>query len=66
MKLPVVTFAEIKNIADRAESAIYHSGSRAADVLIIENAIRNALAIYTEKLDIQVRQHYELDLSKPQ
>lgn len=64
MKLPVVTFQEIKNMADRAESAIYQSGSRSADTLIIENAIRNALAIYTEKLEIQMKQHYFVDLGK--
>lgn len=64
MKLPVVGFQDIKNLAERAELAIYSSGSRAADRLIIENAIRNALAIYTEKLDIQIKQHYFVDLTK--
>lgn len=64
MKLPVVTFNEINNIATRAEDAIYRSGNRSADVLIIENAIRNALAIFTEKLNIEVAQHFQIDLSK--
>lgn len=64
MKLPVLTFQEIKNLAERAEHACNGSGSRTADVHIIENAIRNALQIYTDKLDIQIKQHYFVDLSK--
>ncbi|UAV89604.1 hypothetical protein [Pseudomonas phage COT4] len=64
MKLPIVSFNEIKNLADRAESAIYSSGSRAADVHIIENAIRNALAIFTERLEIQFKGQFEVDLRK--
>lgn len=64
MKLPVISFQDIKIMAERAEAAVYSSGSRVADVHIIENAIRNALAIYTEKLDIQMKQHYFVDLGK--
>lgn len=64
MKLPVVTFNEINTIATRAEAAIYRSGDRGTDIHVIENAIRNALEIFTEKLNIQMKATFELSLSK--
>jgi hypothetical protein len=63
MKLPMPTAQEIYNIADRAEGAIYNSGSRSADKMIIENAIRNALQIVVDRLNIQVAP-ISIDLSK--
>lgn len=66
MKLPMPNTQEIYNIAERAEKSIYASGSRTADVLIIENAIRHALAIVVDRLDIQIPQPIGLNLSKPQ
>ena len=63
MKLPMPTAQEIYNIAERAEAAIYSSGARAADKLIIENAIRNALQIVIDRMDIQLAP-IALDLSK--
>lgn len=65
MKLPMPSAQEIYNIAERAEGSIYHSNSRSADKLIIENAIRNALAIVVDRLDIQIPQPVGLNLSKP-
>ena len=65
MKLPMPTAQEIYNIADRAEQSIYNSGSRSADKLIIENAIRNALAIVVDRLNIEVPDGLRIDLSKP-
>lgn len=56
MKLPMPSANEINNLAIRAEDAIYRSNSRGADVQIIENAIRNALAIVVSRLDIEVGQ----------
>lgn len=64
MKLPMPTSNEINNLATRAEDAIYRSQSRAADVQIIENAIRNALAIVVDRMNIQIPQPIGLDLSK--
>ena len=64
MKLPMPTSQEIYNIAERAETAIYHSNSRTADKLVIENAIRNALALVIDRMDIQIPQPIGLDLSK--
>lgn len=63
MKLPMPTAQEIYNLADRAEQAIYNSGARNADKLIIENAIRNALQIVIDRMDIQLSP-VSLDLSK--
>jgi hypothetical protein len=63
MKLPMPTAQEIYNIAERAEGAIYNSGSRSADKMIIENAIRNALQIVVDRLNIQVAS-ISIDLSK--
>lgn len=64
MKLPMPTAQEIYSIAERAEAAIYNSGSRNADKHIIENAIRNALDIVVNRLNIQIPQPVGLDLSK--
>lgn len=64
MKLPMPTFNEINNLATRAEEAIYRSQNRGADVQIIENAIRNALQIVIDRLNIQIPQPIGLDLSK--
>lgn len=64
MKLPMPTAQEIYNIADRAEGAIYNSGSRSADKMIIENAIRNALQVVVDRLNIQIPAPLSIDLSK--
>lgn len=64
MKLPMPTANEIYNLADRAEQSIYNSGSRSADKLIIENAIRNALQIVIDRMNIQVPDSLSIDLSK--
>jgi hypothetical protein len=63
MKLPMPTAQEIYNLADRAEAAIYNSGARTADKHIIENAIRNALQIVIDRMDIQIAP-VSLDLGK--
>lgn len=63
MKLPMPTANEIYSLANRAEEAIYNSGSRSADKMIIENAIRNALQIVIDRLDIEVSS-IRVDLSK--
>lgn len=41
--LEVITARRITELAQNAEAVIYRSGSREADRLIIENAIRTAL-----------------------
>ena len=64
MKLPMPTVDEIYKAAYRAESAIYESGSRTADVYIIENAIRSMLQTIVDRMDIQIAQPIGLDLSK--
>lgn len=64
MKLPTLTFQEISNLAERAEAAIYVSNSRTADRHIIENAIRNALQIINDRMNIQVPNTFTIDLSK--
>jgi hypothetical protein len=63
MKLPMPTAQEIYNTAERAELAIYSSNSRTADKHIIENAIRNALQIVIDRMDIQIAP-VSLDLGK--
>lgn len=64
MKLPMPTSSEIAQLAERAEGAIYISQSRTADRLIIENAIRNALQLVIDRMDIQIPQPIGLDLGK--
>jgi hypothetical protein len=63
MKLPMPTAQEIYNIAERAEHAMCASNSRTADKMIIENAIRNALQIVIDRMDIQMNP-VTLDLGK--
>lgn len=63
MKLPMPGSNEIYQIAQRTEEAIYNSGSRSADRLLIENAIRQALQIVVDRLDIHVNP-ITVDLSK--
>jgi hypothetical protein len=66
MKLPMPTAQEIYNIACRAEEVTYISKSRLADRMAIENAIRQALALVVDRLDIQITTPLSVDLSKPQ
>ena len=64
MKLPMPTAKEIYDMADRAAASL--ASGRSVNTLIIENAIRNALAIVVDRMDIQIPQPIALDLSKPQ
>lgn len=65
MKLPVPTEAEIISIAERADHAIYMcDANRTATKHIVENAIRAALAIMTERMNIQIPDVLHLDLGK--
>lgn len=55
MKLPMPTAQEIDQIASRAEHAIYMcDANRNATKLVVENAIRNALQIVVDRMDIQL------------
>jgi LytS/YehU family sensor histidine kinase len=66
MKLPMPTAQEIAQIADRAEQAIYMcDANRTATKLLVENAIRHALQVVIDKMDIRMAS-VQLDLSKPQ
>lgn len=66
MKLPMPTSQEIAQMAERAEVGVYMcDGNRTATKLIIENAIRHALQVVTDRLDIQVASPLRVDLSKP-
>lgn len=65
MKLPMPTNTDILNIAERAEQAIYMcSANRAATKHIVENAVRSALALVTEKMNIQIPDSLQIDLRK--
>lgn len=64
MKLPMPTNEDIYKAACRAEAAIYESRNRAADVYIIENAIRTMLQNVVNGLNIQVPDSLHIDLSK--
>lgn len=65
MKLPMPTTQEIAQIADRAEHAIYMcDANRTATKLLIENAIRHALQVVTDRLDIQVPGVLQVNLGK--
>uniref|UniRef100_A0AAU6VZJ7 Uncharacterized protein n=2 Tax=unclassified bacterial viruses TaxID=12333 RepID=A0AAU6VZJ7_9VIRU len=67
MKLPMPTVTEINDMAIRAEQAIYMcDANRSATKLIVENAIRSALAIVVDRMNIQIPDSMAIDLSKPQ
>lgn len=61
MKLPMPTPQEIYNIADRTSSQI--TSNKHTNTLLIENAVRNALQIVVDRLNIQVGT-ISVDLSK--
>lgn len=63
MKLPMPTSKEIFDMADRA--AVNLTSTRSTNSLVIENAIRNALQIVVDRMDIQIPQPIGLDLRKP-
>lgn len=64
MKLPMPTAQEIYNIADRAEDIINNTTSRSNHRMCIENAIRQALFIVVERMNIQVPDALYIDLTK--
>lgn len=67
MKLPMPTATEINDMATRAEHAIYMcDANRNATKIIVENAVRNALAIIVDRMNIQMPDTLTIDLSKPQ
>lgn len=63
MKLPMPTSKEIFDMADRA--AAHLTSSRSTNSLVIENAIRNAIAVIVDRMEIQIPQPIGLDLRKP-
>lgn len=65
MKLPMPTSQEITNIANRCETPLTNTNSVSCRRAIVENAIREALAIVIDRMDIQMAS-VSLDLSKPQ
>lgn len=64
MKLPIPSSDEIYRAAHRAEEAIYKSGSRAANVYIIENAIQHVLRMFIDRMNIQMPDPLQVDLRK--
>lgn len=62
MKLPMPTADEVYKMAERAASAM--GSNRVMNTLIIENSIRNAMAIIVDRMNIQIPQPIGLDLSK--
>jgi pyridoxine 5'-phosphate synthase PdxJ len=63
MKLPMPTVNEIYAIAERAEAALVNTTSRSCHKLIVENAIRQALQLVIDKMNIQMAP-VQLDLGK--
>jgi hypothetical protein len=65
MKLPMPTATEILSIAERAEQAIYMcDANRAATKLIIENAVRNAIQVIVDRMNVQIPDSLHIDLRK--
>lgn len=63
MKLPMPTADEIYRIASRAEDVIKNTTSRSSHQMCVENAIRQALQLVIDRMDIQLTP-IQLDLGK--
>lgn len=63
MKLPMPTATEIHRIAARAEDTIKNTQSRSSHLMCVENAIREALQLVIDRMDIQMAP-VSLDLGK--
>lgn len=66
MKLPMPTANEIHRIAARAEDVIKNTTSRSSHQMCVENAIREALQLVLDRMDIQMPSPLVLSLGKPQ
>lgn len=66
IRLPMLSANEIHKIAARAEDTIKNTTSRSSHLMCVENAIREAIHLMIEKLDIQIVSPFQIDLSKPQ
>lgn len=66
MRLQMPTAQEITSIANRCETPLSNINSVSARRAVVENAIREALAIVVDRMNIQIAQPTGLDLSKPQ
>lgn len=58
MKLLMPTVTEIRDIANATEMALLNSNNRVVNVHVIENAIRKALDIVIDGLDVQIGEAY--------
>jgi len=65
-KLPLLSPQEIYKIAERAEDTINNTNSRSNHRMVVENAIREAVQLMIDKLNIQIVSPFQIDLSKPQ
>ncbi|WYN05141.1 hypothetical protein ISREJYDI_CDS0181 [Pseudomonas phage UNO-G1W1] len=64
MKLPIPNAQEINRIAARAEETIKNTTSRSSHLMCVENAIREALALVVERMNIQINDSLTIDLRK--
>lgn len=65
-KLPLLSPQEIYKIAERTEDTINNTNSRSNHRMAVENAIREAVQLMIDKLNIQIVSPFQIDLSKPQ
>ncbi|QHZ59960.1 hypothetical protein PJKIFABJ_00005 [Pseudomonas phage PE09] len=64
MKLPIPNAQEINRIAARAEETIKNTTSRSSHLMCVENAIREALALVVDRMNIQINDSLQIDLRK--
>ncbi|UAW53455.1 hypothetical protein QGX15_gp007 [Pseudomonas phage psageK4e] len=64
MKLPIPNAQEINRIAVRAEETIKNTTSRSSHLMCVENAIREALALVVDRMNIQINDSLQIDLTK--
>ena len=64
MKLPIPNAQEIHRIAARAEETIKNTTSRSSHLMCVENAIREALALVVDRMNVQINDSLQIDLRK--
>ena len=63
-KLPMLSADEIYKIAKRAEDTINNTNSRSNHLMCVENAVREAVQLMIDKLNIQIVSGFQIDLTK--
>lgn len=62
MKLPMPSAQDIYNIAERTAGQL--TSTKSTNVLLIENAVRNAIQVIVDRMNVQIPDSLHIDLRK--